>query len=66
MCSQNEYIVLNMRASVPNQPPRLVELLFGTYRRRILGLLLLHPEQSFHVRELTRLAACRRARCTAN
>ena len=45
-----------MRASVPNQPPRLVELLFGTYRRRILGLLLLHPEQSFHVRELTRLA----------
>ncbi len=35
--------------------PRLVELLFGTYRRRILSLLLLHPEQSFYVREIGRL-----------
>jgi len=48
-------VVLNMRASVRNQPPRLVELLFGAYRRRVLGLLLLHPEQSFHVREIMRL-----------
>jgi len=30
-------------------------LLFGTYRRRILSLLLLHPEQSFYVREIGRL-----------
>jgi len=35
--------------------PQLVELLFGTYRRRILSLLLLHPEQSFYVREIGRL-----------
>jgi predicted nucleotidyltransferase len=44
-----------MRA-VSTSPPRLVELLFGAYRRRILGLLLLHPEQSFYVREIMRLA----------
>jgi predicted nucleotidyltransferase len=30
--------------------------LFGVYRRRILALLLLHPEQSFHAREIGRLA----------
>lgn len=44
-----------MRA-ISTSPPRLVELLFGAYRRRILGLLLLHPEQSFYVREIMRLA----------
>ncbi len=36
--------------------PRLVELLFGTYRRQVLSLLLLHPDQSFYVREIGRLA----------
>jgi hypothetical protein len=30
----------------------LMNLLFGTYRQRILGMLLLHPESSYHVREL--------------
>lgn len=29
-------------------------LLFGTYRKRVLALLLLHPEQSLHVREMAR------------
>jgi len=33
----------------------LSNLLFGEYRKRILGLLLLHPEQGYHVRELARL-----------
>jgi len=33
-----------------------VEILFGTYRRKILGLLLLHPSESFHVREIGRLS----------
>jgi predicted nucleotidyltransferase len=33
----------------------LASLLFGTYRQRVLGLLLLHPEQSFYVREIARL-----------
>jgi len=37
------------------QKKGLAETLFGTYRRRILALLLL-PEQSFYVRELARLA----------
>lgn len=32
-----------------------MDLLFGTYRQRILGMLLLHPETSYHVRELARL-----------
>jgi len=31
------------------------DILFGQYRRRVLGLLLLHPEQSYHVREIARL-----------
>src|SRR5262245_51462163 len=35
--------------------PQLVELLFGAYRRRILGLLLLRPEESFYVREIARV-----------
>lgn len=42
-----------MRATA--HPPRLIELLFGTYRRRILALLLLHPEQGYHTREVMRL-----------
>lgn len=33
----------------------LADLLFSDYRRRVLGLLLLHPEQSYHVREIARL-----------
>ncbi len=33
----------------------LVELLFGTYRQRVLSLLLLHPDSSYYVRELARL-----------
>lgn len=33
----------------------LGELLFGAYRRQILALLLMHPEQSFHVREIARI-----------
>jgi predicted nucleotidyltransferase len=44
-----------MRARRSKTPPQLVELLFGAYRRRILSLLLLHPEQSFYVREIGRL-----------
>ena len=30
-------------------------ILFSEYRRRVLGLLLLHPEKRFHVREIARL-----------
>ena len=33
----------------------LGELLFTGYRRRVLGLLLLHPERRLHVREIARL-----------
>ena len=33
----------------------LASLLFGTYRQRVLGLLLLNPEQNYHVREIARL-----------
>lgn len=33
----------------------LAGLLFKDYRRRVLGLLLLHPERKYHVREIARL-----------
>ncbi len=33
----------------------LASLLFKDYRRRVLGLLLLHPDQNYHVREIARL-----------
>jgi len=33
---------------------RLSELLFKRYRRRVLELLLLHPDQRYHVREIAR------------
>lgn len=33
----------------------LAELLFKDYRRRVLGLLLLHPDKTYHVREIARL-----------
>ena len=32
----------------------LASILLGSYRRRALGLLLLHPEQSYYVREIAR------------
>jgi len=33
----------------------LSNLIFNDYRRRVLGLLLLHPERQWHVREIARL-----------
>ena len=33
----------------------LASLLFSDYRRRVLGLLLLHPEQAWHLREIARM-----------
>lgn len=33
----------------------LAETLFSDYRRRVFGLLLLHPEQRYHLREIARL-----------
>lgn len=38
-------------------PSPLADLLFKQYRRRVLGLLLLHPDQGYHVREIARLTA---------
>lgn len=32
-----------------------IEILFGAYRRKILSLLLLRPDEKFHVREISRL-----------
>jgi predicted nucleotidyltransferase len=42
--------------SVPPSPPPLVEVLFGAYRRQILALLLLRPDESLYVREIARLS----------
>lgn len=36
-----------------NQP---IELMFGAYRRKLLAVLLMRPEEDFHVRELGRMA----------
>lgn len=36
-------------------PSTLSEILFKDYRRRVLGLLLLHPSEQYHVREIARL-----------
>lgn len=33
----------------------LAPVILGTYRQRVLGLLLLHPDQSYYVREIARL-----------
>lgn len=38
-----------------NTHTNLASLLFGAYRRDALALLLLHPEESFHVREMARI-----------
>lgn len=35
----------------------LADILFKGYRRRVLGLLLLAPEQSYHVREIARMTS---------
>lgn len=44
-----------MRTNAPSPPPQLTEILFGAYRRQILSLLLLRPDESFYVREIARL-----------
>lgn len=38
-----------------NKSSGLAETLFSDYRRRILALLLLRPDENFHVREISRL-----------
>lgn len=35
----------------------LASILFKDYRRRVLGLLLLHPEKQYHVREVARVTS---------
>jgi predicted nucleotidyltransferase len=44
-----------MRSKHSSSRPQLVEILFGAYRRQILGLLLLRPDETFYVREIARL-----------
>jgi predicted nucleotidyltransferase len=38
-------------------PATPASVLFPEYRRKVLGLLLLHPEHSYHLREIARLTA---------
>jgi predicted nucleotidyltransferase len=44
-----------LRTEQTSVPPSPIELLFGTYRRQVLGLLLLRPEDGLHVRQISRL-----------
>ena len=55
VCSQSATIVLNTRTLAVKDYRSPIELLFGTYRRRILSLLRLRPDESLHVREIARL-----------
>lgn len=34
----------------------VIDIMFNDYRRRVLSLLLLHPQQCYHVREISRVA----------
>ena len=36
-------------------PKQAIELMFGAFRRKLLGLLLLRPDERYHVRELARM-----------
>ena len=36
-------------------PRQLIDFIFSPYRRQMLGLLFLHPDERFHVRQLERL-----------
>jgi len=36
-------------------PKQLIDFIFSPYRRRMLAVLLLHPDEKFHVRQLERL-----------
>ncbi|MGH6946887.1 MAG: nucleotidyltransferase domain-containing protein [Kiloniellales bacterium] len=36
-------------------PTHPIDLMFNAYRRKVLAVLLLHPDEDFHVRELERL-----------
>jgi DNA-binding transcriptional ArsR family regulator len=38
-----------------NSSEDLASLFFGSYRRRVLALLLLHPDEAFHLREIARI-----------
>lgn len=46
-----------MRTARRKPHPQLVEILFGAYRRQILALLLLRPDESFYVREIARVTS---------
>jgi DNA-binding transcriptional ArsR family regulator len=41
-----------MNTGMPND---LASVFFGSYRRQVLGLLLLHPDEAFHLREIARI-----------
>lgn len=47
--------IMATKKTLPESRRNLGELLFGAYRRQVLALLLMHPEQSFHVREIARI-----------
>lgn len=44
-----------MRTARRKSTPQLLEVLFGAYRRQILALLLLRPDETFYVREIARV-----------
>ena len=48
-------IVAILRTDDLTMPKQAIELMFGAYRRKLLGTLLLQPDERYHVRELSRM-----------
>jgi predicted nucleotidyltransferase len=48
-------IVARLRTYDLTMPKQAIELMFGAYRRKLLGTLFLQPDERYHVRELSRM-----------
>ena len=48
-------IEANLRTSVRSMSKQPIEFMFSPYRRQVLAVLLLRPDEQFHVRELARM-----------
>lgn len=54
-CQDVAFLATIVAQMATNQFSDPATLLFGTYRRKVLGLLLLHPGEHFHLREIARI-----------
>lgn len=52
---KNTTIVVELRTNVFEMTKQAIELMFNSYKRRLLSMLLLRPGDRYHVRELSRM-----------